>query len=399
MKQKIAIPDKVSKTAARIFKEGGFEVEQNPGIDIKECNSMAKGSDAVIVRSYKLHELEFSDSLKAIGRAGAGVNNIPVDKCTEKGVVVFNTPGANANAVKELVLCGLLLSSRKIVEGVNWTVCIKDSGKDALKLIEKNKSKYKGSEIQGKTLGVIGLGAIGLLVANDASKLGMNVVGYDPFLSVESAWKLSSKVKRAKDLDKLFASSDYISIHVPLNDKTRGMLNKKAFAKMKKGVKIMNFSRDGLADTNDLIKAIGDGAVGRYVTDFPNCDLIGVENLICIPHLGASTKEAEENCAAMVANQLIDFLKDGTITNSVNFPACFLERNGNTRITIVNENIPTMIEKITQALTDSKLNITEMINKSRGDIAYSILDIDGNVKGDALKGLEKIEGVIRVRKL
>ncbi len=396
---KIVIPDKVSKTAAKMFEEKGYGVEQNPGIDIKEANKIAKDADAIAVRSYKLHELEFSDSVKAIGRAGAGVNNIPIDKCTEKGVVVFNTPGANANAVKELVLCGLLLSSRKIVDGVNWTVCQKEAGDEVPKLVEKNKKQFKGVEIKGRNLGVIGLGAIGMLVSNDASALGMNVIGYDPYISVDNAWKLSRDVKNAKNLDSLLTNSDYITVHIPLNEKTKGMINKEMFSKMKKGVKIMNFSRDELVNTKDLIEAIGEGIVDAYVTDFPNCDLIGVKNIICVPHLGASTSEAEENCAVMVANQIIDFLENGSITNSVNFPACRLEKNGNIRITIVNKNVPGMIEKITEILAGAKLNIEEMINKSKGDIAYTILDVKGKVDEGTVNRLGDVEGVLRVRKL
>jgi len=396
---KILIPDKVSKTSAKILKEDGFAVEQNPGISIEECNNKAIDADAIVVRSYKLHELEFNNHIKAIGRAGAGTDNIPLDRCTEKGIVVFNTPGANANAVKELVLCGLLLSSRKIVDGVNWAVCQKDSGSEVPKLVEKNKDQFKGIEIKGKNLGVIGLGAVGMLVANDALSLGMDVIGYDPYISVENAWRLSRDVKNAKDLRTLLADSDYITIHVPLNEKTKGMFNKEMFEKMKKGVKIMNFSRDDIINSKDLIDAINKDIVSSYVTDFPNCDLIGVKNVICVPHLGASTDEAEENCAVMVTRQIIDFLKNGNITNSVNFPNCELERNGNARITIVNKNIPAMIEKVTTILAEANLNIEEMINKSKGNIAYNILDISGVVSEETIKKLEESEGVIRVRKL
>ena len=396
---KIVIPDKVSKMSAKIFEENGFEVEHRPSIDIGKCNEISKGSEALVVRSYDLHELELSDSLLAIGRSGAGVNNIPVEKCTEKGIVVFNTPGANANAVKELVLCGLFLSSRKIVDGVNWTVCQKEHGEKVSKLVEENKSQFKGSEIKGKRLGVVGLGAVGMLVANDALALGMNVMGYDPFISIDNAWKLSRDVGQAKNLDSLIKNSDYITLHVPLNDKTNRMINNSFFKKMKKGVRIMNFSREEIINTQDLIGALKSGIVGNYVTDFPNCELIGVPNVICIPHLGASTEEAEENCAVMVTEQLVDFLKNGNVVNSVNFPTCKMERNGNTRITVINKNIPGMIEKVTTVIADEKLNIEEMINKSRGEMAYSFFDVSGDVNERIIGKLKDIEGVVRVRKL
>ena len=396
---KIVIPDKVSKMSAKIFEENGFEVEHRPSIDIGKCNEISKGSEALVVRSYDLHELELSDSLLAIGRSGAGVNNIPVEKCTEKGIVVFNTPGANANAVKELVLCGLFLSSRKIVDGVNWTVCQKEHGEKVSKLVEENKSQFKGSEIKGKKLGVVGLGAVGMLVANDALALGMNVMGYDPFISIDNAWKLSRDVGQAKNLDSLIKNSDYITLHVPLNDKTNRMINNSFFKKMKKGVRIMNFSREEIINTQDLIGALKSGIVGNYVTDFPNCELIGVPNVICIPHLGASTEEAEENCAVMVTEQLVDFLKNGNVVNSVNFPTCKMERNGNTRITVINKNIPGMIEKVTTVIADEKLNIEEMINKSRGEMAYSFFDVSGDVNERIIGKLKDIEGVVRVRKL
>jgi D-3-phosphoglycerate dehydrogenase / 2-oxoglutarate reductase len=396
---KIIIPDKVSKTSKKIFEEKGYIVEQKPDIDIDECSNISKDADAIIVRSYKLHELKLADSLFAIGRAGAGVNNIPIDKCTESGVVVFNTPGANANAVKELVLCGLLLSSRRIITGVNWTANQKEHGEEVPKLVEKNKKQFKGIEVKGKKLGVIGLGAIGMLVANDALALGMDVDGYDPYLSVENAWKLSKDVKKAVNIDSLISDSDYITIHVPLTDITKGMLNKEMFNKMKDRVRIMNFSRDGLVNTADLIEALGNGKVSSYVTDFPNSELIGVENVVTIPHLGASTAEAEENCAVMITSQINDFLKNGNIINSVNFPICKLERNGSMRITIVNKNIPGMIERITDVFAGVGLNIEEMLNKSREDVAYNIFDVKGDVDDAVLQKLSGIEGVLKVRKL
>jgi D-3-phosphoglycerate dehydrogenase len=393
------MPDKVSKAAVKILAEEGFNADQKPGIDIKECSAHAKDSDAMIARSYELKELEFDGRLKAISRAGAGVNNIPVEKCTEKGIVVFNTPGANANAVKELVICGLLLSSRKIVDGVNWTVCQKEHGQEVPKLVEKGKNQFKGTEIKGKHLGVVGLGAIGMLVANDAVSLGMNVIGYDPYITIENAWRLSADVNKANSMDHLTRTSDYITFHIPLTPETRGSVNREMFSKMKKGVKIMNFSRDEIVNTKDLIDAIKAGIVERYVTDFPNCDLLGVENIICIPHLGASTEEAEENCAVMASGQIVDFLKTGSIKNSVNFPDCQLENKGNTRITVINRNVPAMIEKITTVFADNSLNIEEMLNKSRGNYAYNIFDVKGDVTEEVLKKLEQIEGVLKVRKL
>jgi len=395
---KITIPGKVSETAAKIFKENGFDAEQKAGVEIDEFNKMSKDSDAIVVRSYKLHELKFEDNLKAIGRAGAGVNNIPVDKCTEKGVVVFNAPGANANAVKELVLCSLLLSSRKIVEGINWTNS-QEADEKLNKLVEKNKSQFKGNEIRGKTLGVIGLGAVGMLVANDAVALGMKVIGHDPYISVDNAWKLSVGIKKADDMNKLLEKSDYISLHVPLVDRTNGFVDKKFLSKVKQGVRIMNYSRGEIINAEDIVEALKKGVVSRLFTDFPDEKFHGVENITLIPHLGASTKEAEENCAVMIADQLIDFLKNGNISNSVNFPNCVLEKNGSARITIINKNIPAMIEKITAALGAEKLNIEEMINKSRGDIAYNIVDVNGDVTEKALEKIKQIEGVLRVRKL
>ncbi len=396
---KIVIPDKVSKTSAELFTDAQFDVTHKAGIDIKECSKLSKNADGIVVRSYKLHALEISSSLKAIGRAGSGVNNIPVNICTEKGVVVFNTPGANANAVKELVLCGLLMSSRNVVAGVNWLDTLRETDQDTARLVEKNKNMFKGSEIMGKKLGVIGLGSIGMLVANAAESLGMSVTGFDPFISVESAWQLSSTVKKANELNSMLAESDFLSLHVPLSVSTKGFLNKKLFLKMKKGIRVMNFSRGELVDGKDLVKALDNDIVIKYVTDFPSKELLGVKNVVCIPHLGASTAEAEENCAVMVANQMIDFMKNGNIKHSINFPNCFLDRNGETRLIIINQNIPAMIEKITKIIAEEKLNITEMINKSCGDIAYNIVDVSGSITEAALKKIGEAEGIIRVRKI
>ena len=393
---KIAIPDKVSKTAAKMLIEAGFEAEQNPGI---EADKIPKDADAIVVRSYELHNLEINGNLKAIGRAGAGVNNIPIEKCTENGVVVFNTPGANANAVKELVICSLLLASRDIIGGISWTASQKESGDKIPELVEKNKKLFAGTEIMGKCLGVIGLGAVGMPVANAASALGMNVIGHDPYISIENAWKLSATVEKADTMESLLAKSDYITLHVPLTSGTKGMINKDIISKMKDGVKMVNFSRGEIVNSEDLKKALNDGKVGKYITDFPSSEIMEAKNVVCVPHLGASTEEAEENCAVMISNQVADFLKNGNIINSVNFPSCKLERNSNGRITIVNKNIPGMIEKITDILAKEKLNIAGMINKSKEGIAYNILNIDGNVSEAMIGQLENIEGVIKVRKV
>ncbi len=393
---KITIPDKVSKTAAKIFNDNGLDAEQSPGIEVSK---ISKDADALVVRSYELHKLEISENLKAIGRAGAGVNNIPISNCTEKGVVVFNTPGANANAVKELVICSLLLASREIVAGVNWTNYQKDMGDKLLEHVEKNKKQFTGTEIMGKCLGVVGLGAIGTPVANAASALGMKVIGYDPYISIENAWKLSTIVEKAETIESLFAKSDYITLHIPLTPATNGMINKNAIAKMKDGVKLLNFSRGELVNPEDLKTAINNGKVGKYITDFPSHDLLDVKNAVCVPHLGASTEEAEENCAVMISYQLIDFLKNGNIRNSVNLPSCSLERNGNERITVINKNIPGMIERITEVFAQEKLNIANMLNKSKDSIAYNILDVEGKVSDTIINQLQKIDGVVKVRKL
>lgn len=365
--------------------------------DNYEVASEFSNPDAIFLRSFKMHDMELGQSLKAVGRAGAGVNNIPIDKCTDKGIVVFNTPGANANAVKELVLAGLLLSSRKIVDGINWCEQQKGQGDEVPKLVEKNKSQFAGNEIMGKKLGLIGLGAIGMLTANSASALGMEVEGFDPFISVENAWQLSRKVKKAAGMDSLISNADYISIHAPLNDKTKGMINKEKFALMKKGVKILNFSRAGVVNTEDLKEALADGTVSCYVSDFPIDELLGVDGVINIPHLGASSAEAEDNCAVMVVDQVSDFLENGNIVNSVNFPTCVMERSTDVRIVIANKNIPSMVGQISTVLADAGINITDMINKSKGEIAYTLLDVESEVSEETLDKIRSINGVIRVR--
>jgi D-3-phosphoglycerate dehydrogenase len=355
--------------------------------------------DAIIVRSFVMHDMVLPDSLKAIARAGAGVNNIPVEMCTEKGIVVFNTPGANANAVKELVLAGLFICSRRVVDGVCWAKTLIGRGDEVPKLIEKGKSNYAGPEIKGKKLGVIGLGAIGAMVANDAISLGMQVAGFDPFISVESAWGLSRNVKRANVLESLIAESDYITMHVPLTDQTRGLLNKEKFTLMKKGVRILNFSRNGLVNNEDLKEAIKEGIVSMYMTDFPDENLLKMENVICIPHLGASTPEAEDNCAVMAVNQVRDFLENGNITNSVNFPECTMPQSGITRIVVANKNIPNMVGQITTFLAGQSINIADMLNKHMGEYAYNIIDLDSDITQEQIKKVGQINGVIMVREV
>ncbi len=353
--------------------------------------------DGILVRSKEMKEMTLPSSLKAIARAGAGVNNIPIDKCSEKGIVVFNTPGANANGVKELVILGMLLAARNVMGGITWAKGLVGEGVKVPDLIEKSKSKFGGTEIQDKTLGVVGLGAIGTMVANAAESLGMQVMGYDPFLSIEAAWRLSRTIKKAPSLDRLLAESDYITLHLPQNNDTKGFVNTAKFAIMKKGVTLLNFARGGLVDTDALKKAVADGIVGCYVTDFPDEEVIKTDKVIPIPHLGASTEESEENCAVMAALQLMDFLENGNIKNSVNFPECVLDRSGKKRITLSNQNMPGMIEKITKLLAENNLNIADMINKSRGNLAYNIIDVEGAAGDDLVGKIQGIEGVIRVR--
>jgi D-3-phosphoglycerate dehydrogenase len=362
-----------------------------------EIASEILNPDAILVRSADMHSMTLPASVKAIGRAGAGVNNIPVEQCSKRGIVVFNTPGANANGVKELVLAGLLLSSRRIVPGIEWARTLKGKGKEVGALVEKGKNDFVGPEIKGKKLGVIGLGAIGVMVANDALALGMEVAGYDPYISVEAAWGLARTVRRATSLDMLLAQSDYITLHVPLMDQTKGILNRDKFALMKKGVRIVNLARGGLVKNADLFEALKAGTVGCYVTDFPDDDLLDVPNVIPIPHLGASTPEAEDNCAVMAVEQVRDFLESGNVKNSVNFPACALPVMGRNRIVVANANVPNMVGQITTVLAADKINIADMMNKSAGDFAYNIIDIDGNVAEAQVEKLRKIEGVITAR--
>lgn len=347
--------------------------------------------DAVLVRSASMHDMELPSSLLAIARAGAGVNNIPLDKCTEQGIVVFNTPGANANAVKELVLSALFLSSRKIVEGIEWAKTLKDNA-DAAKLVEKGKSQFVGPEIKGKTLGVIGLGAIGILVANAAVSLGMNVLGYDPFISVDAAWGLSPKVKHVVSLNDIFENSDYITLHVPLTPETKGVIGKENIAKMKDGVRILNFARGDLADNEAVLSAVADGQIAKYITDFAAPELLDVENVIVTPHLGASTPESEDNCAKMAADEIKDYLENGNIKNSVTLPAVSMVRGTGTRICVIHKNVPNMISAVTTALAGA--NIENMQSKSRKEYAYTILDVTGDFD---VAAIEAIDGVIKVR--
>lgn len=364
-------------------------------------NNDTENPDAILLRSFNMHEMELDTNVKAIARAGAGTNNIPVSKYTEQGIVVFNTPGANANAVKELVLTTLINSSRNLFDGVAWTKTLDGQGDDIPKLVEAGKKQFVGKEIKGKTLGVIGLGAIGALVANDALDLDMDVIGFDPFISVDLAWSLSRNVQRAMTIEQLFANSDYITVHVPLVDGTRGMFNKEAFSIMKDGVHILNFSRGELVNEEDMAAALESGKVGKYITDFPNQNVLKMKNVICTPHLGASTAEAEENCAIMAAHQVKDFLETGNIKNSVNFPNAFLDYTGKRRVTIFHKNVPNMVGNITSALSNYKLNIADMVNRSRGDFAYTMIDIDNTLDGDVIPGLEEkigqVEGIINVR--
>lgn len=372
------------------------------GLDIAlragyEAASEILNPDAVLVRSADMLKMEIPASVKAIARAGAGVNNIPVDACSQQGIIVFNTPGANANGVKELALAALFLASRKLVPGILWGKTLVGKGDEVPKLIEKGKSTFAGPEIKGKRLGVAGLGAIGVMVANDAVSLGMQVTGYDPYISVEAAWGLSRNVKRARSLESLLAESDYISLHLPLNDKTKGMFNREKFSLMKKGVYLLNFSRGGLVRNDDLFAAFTEGTVAAYVTDFPDEELLKHEQVIGIPHLGASTPEAEDNCAVMAVNQVRDFLEQGNLKNSVNFPDCDLGIAVKNRIIIANRNIPNMVGQITTLLASEKINIADMLNRHKGDFAYNIIDVDSEVDDTLAEKIKTIEGVVMVR--
>ena len=354
--------------------------------------------DAILVRSAAMHEMEFGKELLAIGRAGAGVNNIPIERCSKEGIVVFNTPGANANAVAELVIAGLMMSGRKIADGIDWVKSLKGKGDEVGKLVEKGKSQFVGAELRGKTLGVIGLGAIGSIVANAASRgLGMNVVGFDPFISVESAWSLSTTIHRAASEDEVIAQADFLTIHMPLNDKTRGSFNAEKFAKMKDGACLLNFARGELVNTADLLAALESGKLERYVTDFPNDDLIGADKVVCIPHLGASTPESEENCARMAAAEIRDYLENGSIHNSVNYPEVQLGDPEAVRVLVLHENIPNMISNITAAAAKEGINIENMVNKSKKDMSVTVMEMAELPSKHALDTLSELPGIIRIR--
>ncbi|MFI3207819.1 MAG: phosphoglycerate dehydrogenase [Eubacteriales bacterium] len=369
--------------------------------DKYETIEAVEKAQALLVRSASMHDMEFSDELLTIARAGAGVNNIPLDVAAEKGIVVFNTPGANANGVKELVIAGMLLASRDIIGGIQW---INDNAADnnIAKNAEKAKKAFAGHELQGKKLGVIGLGAIGVLVANIATHLGMDVYGYDPFVSVDSAWKLSRNITHIENVDEIYSKCDYITLHVPAVKDTLGMINKSALEKMKNHVIILNFARDLLVNNTDMIEALETGKAGKYVTDFPIPEMLDIKNAIVIPHLGASTEESEDNCAVMAVNQVMDYMENGNIKHSVNYPDCDMGRcpMGDIRITILHKNIPNMIGQFTKSLAELNVNITNLTNKSRGEYAYTMLDVQSTEDlSEVLEDLINIKGVLKVRKL
>ncbi|SHJ16004.1 D-3-phosphoglycerate dehydrogenase [Tangfeifania diversioriginum] len=384
---KIQTLNKIDPDGLRLFPLNNYEIA-----------SEIPNPDAIVLRSFKMHDMELPSSLKAVARAGAGVNNIPVEKCTEKGIVVFNTPGANANGVKELVIAGLLLSSRDIIDGAAWVKTLADKGDEIPASIEQGKKNFGGQEIKGKTLAVIGLGAIGVLVANAAQTLGMNVIGYDPYMKVQQALKLSNQVTWVEGIQPILAQADYVTLNIPLTPETEGYINKEKFNMMKDGVRLLNFARGGLVNRSDLKEAIAAGKVSRYVTDFPNEETLNMDKVIAIPHLGASTKESETNCAVMAVNQLKDFIEDGNIKNSVNFPEAFMERNDGARILIGNKNIPNMVSQISSALASEGLNIDNMLNKKRDNIAYNIIDVTrSKIDEQLISKLKSIEGVFMVR--
>ena len=355
--------------------------------------------DAFMLRSQKLHTEVVPDSLLAVARAGAGVNNIPVANYTEQGIVVFNTPGANANAVKELIVAGLLLGSRDIYGGMTYVQELGhiDDSAEMGKLLEKEKKRFAGTEIVGKTLGVVGLGAIGSIIANLALDLGMNVIGYDPAISVEAAWQLSSQVERMESLEKLLASADFVTLHVPAIPATKHLINTKTLSGMKASAKILNFAREEIVSTDDMVNALDKGVISGYISDFPAPALLGRKDVILMPHIGASTEEAEENCAVMAADQLKDFLENGNIYNSVNYPPTKMSRNGGSRMTFTNSNVPKVLGQVLSVLADANLNVVDMVNKSRGEIAYNIIDIEGDIGEAVIDKVASVDGVMRVR--
>lgn len=380
----------IAETGLKVFNKGNFQIDNS-----------SENPDAILVRSFNMHSVELGNSLKAIARAGAGVNNIPVERCTEQGIVVFNTPGANANAVKEMVLTSLISTSRNLFAGVAWAKALDGEGDQIPKLVEAGKKQFVGKEIKGKTLGVIGLGAIGALVANDALDLDMDVIGFDPFISVDTAWNLSRNVQRALTIEQLFSESDYITVHVPLTEDTRAMFNEATFSIMKPGVHILNFSRGELVNETDMAAALESGNVGTYITDFPNENVLKMKNAVPIPHLGASSEESEENCAIMAARQVKELLETGNIKNSVNFPNAYLPYTGKQRVVAFHHNVPNMVGQITNAISSYNLNIADMVNRSRGEYAYTMIDIDNKVNGDVIPTLEEkikqISGMVTAR--
>ncbi len=370
-----------------------FSDDYNVGNDVKE-------PVGIMLRSFKMHDYTLDKNTVAVARAGAGVNNIPIEEYAKEGVVVFNTPGANANAVKELVICALLLGSRKIADSLDWVKTLKGQGEEVSKLVEKGKSQFAGTEIQGKKLGIIGLGAIGALVANAALALNMEVIGYDPYLSVDAALRLSRHAKVVKDLDELIKSSDYITLHIPyIASQNKGFINAEFIGKMKDGAVIVNCARGELADSNAIIDAVNSGKISRYVTDFPSDELIGVNNIVCIPHLGASTEEAENNCAVMAAEELIDYIENGNIKNSVNYPSCVMPRTTDFRLVILHKNIKNILAQITSVVGGEGINIANLSNQSKGDYAVTILDVEKAVPDSAIADLSKLADVIKVRYL
>jgi len=383
-----------------------YNAISSKGLDRFSAEKYEVGSDlsdpqGFILRSHKLHEEQVPESLLAVARAGAGVNNVPVADYTDQGIVVFNTPGANANAVKELIVAGLLLGSRDIYGGMNYVQELDhmDDAGDMGKLLEKEKKRFAGSEIMGKTLGVVGLGAIGSIIANLALDLGMDVIGYDPAISVEAAWQLSSRVERMESLEALLAKSDFVTLHVPAIPATKHLINSETLSVMKPTAKILNFAREEIVSTEDMVKALDNGVIAGYICDFPTPELLGKANVIAMPHIGASTAEAEENCAVMAANQLMDFIENGNIHNSVNFPPTKLSRNGGSRLTFANKNVPKVLGNVLSILADFDLNVVDMVNKSRNEVAYNIIDIEGELSSQIVEKIQAVEGVIRVRAL
>lgn len=378
---KIKLMNKISPVGTDLFHD-----QYQIGEDVEQ-------EDGILVRSASLHDYNFPTTLKAIARAGAGVNNIPIDKCSEQGIVVFNTPGANANAVKELVLCGLFLSSRQVVEGIEWVKTLKGQN-DVGKLVEKGKSQFVGPELDGKKLGIIGLGAIGVHVANAAIKLGMEVYGYDPYISVDAAWGMSKWVKNAQNMDTIFSECDYITLHAPSTPETKGMINQESIAKMKDGVRILNFARADLVNSQDVLAGIQSGKIKKYITDFATDDIIDQKDVVVMPHLGASTPESEDNCASMAVKEMKDYLENGNITNSVNMPAVKEPRTTKYRICLIHKNVPNMLAQFATLLANNHINIENMVNKAKGEYAYTMIDTQDVVDKEELK---KLENVIQVR--